>query len=100
VKTKAYRDWATEAALLMKLQARGRIEGPYAMHMEVDRPDRRRRDLTNLIKLVEDTIVKQGLVEDDSLLASLKMRWTKATEGRPGPVRVWLIATTGDDSDE
>jgi Holliday junction resolvase RusA-like endonuclease len=99
VKTRVYRDWATEAALLMKIQARGRIDGPYAIHVEVDRPDKRRRDLSNLLKVLEDTIVAQGLVEDDSLCERIKMRWTEKIDGRPGPVRVWLIATTGDDDD-
>jgi Holliday junction resolvase RusA-like endonuclease len=97
VKTRAYRDWATEAALLMKLQARGSIAGAYAIHVEIDRPDKRRRDLSNMLKVLEDTIVAQGLVEDDSLCDRIKMAWTDKIEGRPGPVRVWLIATGEDD---
>lgn len=96
VKTKTYKSWATEAALLMKLQARGSIAGPYAIHVEIDRPDKRRRDLSNLLKVLEDTIVQQGLVEDDSLCERIKMQWTDAIPGRAGPVRVWLISTTGD----
>jgi Holliday junction resolvase RusA-like endonuclease len=100
VKTKAYKDWQTQAKMRAILQPKGRIEGPYAMHVEIDRPDNRRRDLSNLFKTVEDFIVQQGYVEDDSLCERIKMKWTQKVEGRPGPVRVWLIATTGDDSDE
>ena len=100
VKTRVYRDWATEAALLMKMQVRGSIAGAYAIHVEVDRPDKRRRDLSNLLKVLEDTIVAQGLVEDDSLCERIKMQWTDRIDGRPGPVRVWLMATTGDDNGE
>ena len=99
VKTRTYKDWATEAALLMKIQAKGRIEGAYAIHVEIDRPDKRRRDLSNLLKVLEDTIVQQGLVEDDSLCERIKMKWTQKIEGRPGPVRVWLIATGDTDED-
>lgn len=98
VKTAAYKNWETEAALLAKLQARGKIEGPFAIHVEIDRPDKRRRDLDNHIKLVLDLCVKQGLVEDDSLCERIKMQWTDPIDGRPGPVRVWLIKT-GDDDD-
>lgn len=96
VKTKEYKSWATEAAILMKLQARGSIEGAYAIHVEIDRPDKRRRDLSNLLKVLEDTIVANGLVEDDSLCERIKMQWTTKVEGRPGPVRVWLISTQGE----
>jgi len=98
VKTKAYKDWATEAALLMKLQARGRIAGAYAIHVEIDRPDKRKRDLSNLLKILEDTIVAQGLVDDDSLCEHIDMKWTDHIPERPGPVRVWLIKK-GDDDD-
>ena len=98
VKTRAYRDWETEAKLQLLLQPKGRIEGPYALHVEIDRPDKRRRDLSNALKCLEDFIVKQGYVEDDSLCERIKMQWTDRIDGRPGPVRVWLIAT-GDDDD-
>ncbi len=100
VKTSKCRSWIAWAAFEMKRQARGSIAGAYAIHVEIDRPDNRRRDLSNFLKVLEDTIVAQGLVEDDSLCERIKMRWTQKIEGRPGPVRVWLIATTGDDSDE
>ena len=100
VKTKQYREWEREAALMALVQSRGRIEGPYAIHVEIDRPDKRRRDLSNTIKVIEDFCVSQGFVEDDSLCERIKMRWTDKIDGRPGPCRVWLIATTGDDSDE
>lgn len=98
VKTTAYKNWLTEAKLLTLTQPRGRIEGPYAIHVEIDRPDKRRRDLSNLLKTLEDFIVAQGYVEDDSLCERIKMAWTDSVPGRPGPVRVWLIAT-GDEDD-
>ena len=98
VKTAAYKNWLAEARLMTLVQPKGRIEGPYAIHVEIDRPDKRRRDLSNLLKTLEDFIVAQGYVEDDSLCDRIKMAWTDRIEGRPGPVRVWLIAT-GDDED-
>jgi Holliday junction resolvase RusA-like endonuclease len=98
VKTAAYKNWLAEARLMTLVQRKGRIEGPYAIHIEIDRPDKRRRDLSNLLKTLEDFIVAQGYVEDDSLCDRIKMAWTDRIEGRPGPVRVWLIKT-GDDDD-
>jgi len=98
VKTAAYKNWLAEARLMTLVQPKGRIEGSYAIHVEIDRPDKRRRDLSNLLKTLEDFIVAQGYVEDDSLCDRIKMAWTDKIEGRPGPVRVWLIKT-GDDDD-
>lgn len=97
VKTTAYKNWlaAAQAAVLQD-KVKGRIEGLYTMEIEVDRPDRRRRDLSNLIKTIEDFCVSMGFVEDDSLCERLQIKWTAPIEGRPGPVRVWLIATQGD----
>lgn len=99
VKTLAYKQWLAEAqAWVLEQKVRGRIEGAYAIHVEIDRPDRRRRDLSNTIKVIEDFCVSQGYVEDDSFCERIKMQWTDKVPNRPGPVRVWLIAT-GDDDD-
>lgn len=97
VKSKVYKDWLVEARLVTMLnkEARGKIEGAYAIHIEIDRPDKRRRDLSNTLKVIEDFCVSQGFVEDDSLCERIKMQWTDAIPGRAGPVRVWLISTTG-----
>ncbi len=100
VKTLAYKQWLAEAqAWTFEQKVRGRIEGPYAIHVEIDRPDKRRRDLSNLIKTLEDFCVSMGYVEDDSLCERIKMAWTDRIEGRPGPVRVWLIATGEGDGE-
>ena len=97
VKTTAYKTWIAAAQVAaIEQKVRGRIEGPYAIHVEIDKPDNRRRDLENLLKVISDFCVSQGYVEDDSLCDSIKMRWTSPIEGRPGPVRVWLIATKGE----
>ncbi len=100
VKTLAYKQWLAEAqAWVIEQKVRGRIQGAYAIHVEIDRPDKRRRDLSNTIKVIEDFCVSQGYVEDDSLCERIKLQWTDRIDGRPGPVRVWLIAT-GDDEDD
>ena len=98
VKTQEYKRWQDEAAMAVLVnKVCGKIDGAYAIHVEIDRPDKRRRDLSNLLKSIEDFCVLQGFVEDDSLCTSIKMKWTDAIEGRPGPCRVWLIATGGKD---
>lgn len=97
VKTGEYKAWQADALeAVLTGGVKGAIEGQYAIHVEIDRPDRRRRDLSNLLKAIEDFAVQQRYVEDDSLCTSIKMKWTDAIEDRPGPVRVWLIKAGED----
>lgn len=97
VKTQAYKTWLADAQeAVLRSRVRGRIEGPYAIHVEIDRPDKRRRDLGNTLKVIEDFCVAQGFVEDDSLCERIKMAWTNPLPDRPGPCRVWLISTGED----
>lgn len=92
LKSRDYRSWLTAAAYLLRAQAKGRIEGPYALHVEFCPPDRRKRDLDNRIKALSDAITEAGLVEDDCHCQRIKAEWVKE-----GPaVRAWLISTKGE----
>lgn len=51
------------------------ISGPVEVVMTFGRPDRRRRDLDNLGKAPLDTLVNAGIIDDDSAIQSLTMRW-------------------------
>jgi crossover junction endodeoxyribonuclease RusA len=93
VKTAAYTSWETEAAWKAREQAQGRISGPYAFHMRVQRPDRRARDLGNLEKVTHDLCVSLGIVEDDSLCQRILLEWSDEPPAKNAQVKVWLIAT-------
>lgn len=95
-KSPTYKRWIAEAdAALMEHRAQlsgplPRIYGPYAMRLLVEFPNNRRRDLSNVIKAVEDFCVQRGLVEDDSLCRRLEV------ERAPLPgrhVRISIIST-------
>jgi len=47
------------------------IEGSVLMEVKMYPPDRRKRDLDNHMKALQDAIVKAGLLEDDSLINQL-----------------------------
>lgn len=96
VKTKAYKDWWAEAAIMARLQQRGSIEGHYAFHMKADRPDRRCRDLGNLEKVTHDLCVQLGFVADDSLCERILLEWTDEPPKKAATVKVWLISTRGE----
>jgi len=46
-----------------------------AVHFVVTRPDKRRRDLSNLLKCLEDSLTKGGMWHDDSQIIDLRITW-------------------------
>lgn len=78
-KSKAYKAWIVEAGWLSK--RRDKIVGPWRITVLAKRPDKRRRDLDNLLKPIIDLVVSLGLVEDDSKLEMISARWVTSGEG-------------------
>lgn len=93
VKTAKYNDWLAAAGAIIQTQVRSneRIEGPYALRLRAYHPDKRRRDLSNLLKSTEDLLVNLGLIEDDSLCQIIEAEW--AVDPSVEGVKVWLIST-------
>jgi crossover junction endodeoxyribonuclease RusA len=79
----AYTQWLDEAGWHVAEQRRGHIRGPYRLGIAALRFDRRKRDLDNLIKPINDRL---GVVEDDCLAELISVRWV--TSGPPVTVRV------------
>lgn len=55
----------------------------YAMRVEIEafRPDRRRRDLDNLLKAILDSLTHAGVMEDDALIEDLRIYWADEVGG-------------------
>ena len=60
-------------------QGRKRHEGPVSVELLVSPPDKRRRDLDNVLKGLLDALAHAGVYEDDSQIDSLTVK-----RGRPG----------------
>lgn len=75
----AYKAWKNEAGGQILTQGRKRVKGRFSLAIYVVRPDRRKRDVANLIKAVEDLLVEMQVVEDDSLAERVSIQW--ADEG-------------------
>lgn len=75
----AYRS-AVAAAVLEQMGYRraAPIRAGVSLRLVAHPPDRRRRDLDNLLKAILDAIVKAGIIADDSQVHRLAMEW-----GRP-----------------
>jgi crossover junction endodeoxyribonuclease RusA len=55
----------------------------YAVKVEIEcyRPDRRRRDLDNLLKALLDSMTHAGVMQDDALIEDLRVYWADEIGG-------------------
>ena len=78
VKTARYKHWQTRC--LSEIE---RPENPIRELVSADymfrRPDKRKRDLGNLEKVTSDILGELGVLEDDSQIVDLRMRWGPIT---------------------
>jgi crossover junction endodeoxyribonuclease RusA len=80
-KSAAYKAWLTEAGWEVRSQHPDKIEGAYRLSIEATRPDKRRRDIDNLIKPVSDLLCFVGINEDDYFCQKVSAEWITAGEG-------------------
>ena len=73
-----YVAWRQAATLLLR-SAMAPVLGRYAFEIVACPPDRRIRDLDNLLKPVGDALQDTGVIENDHLVSHLQASW--------GPVR-------------
>lgn len=76
-KSQEYKDWLALAAWEIRAQLGPRkvISQPFKLTVRVDRPDKRKRDLDNLLKPILDLLGHYGLIENDSLCHWIDARW-------------------------
>lgn len=66
------------------------IAGPVSLAILVYEPDRRRRDISNLVKVIEDGLTRAGAWGDDSQVADLHIARKGVDRERP---RVDVVVT-------
>lgn len=82
VKSTAYRKWIEEASWVAKLAIKAkRITGPYALSVQIGKPDNRKRDIGNLEKPISDLLVSIGAVSDDSDCQRIEIEWSANVDG-------------------
>jgi crossover junction endodeoxyribonuclease RusA len=80
-KSDGYSAWLKEAGWMLKQQKAGSVPGKYKLTIEAVRPDKRRRDVDNLIKSVSDALQAFGVVVDDSLCEFVSAQWVIGDAG-------------------
>lgn len=82
VKTSAYDSWITYSGLSINRQKPQRINGPVQILIEAE--DRHaRRDISNIVKPLEDLLVRMKVIHDDNAkhVRSITAKWAPGIEG-------------------
>lgn len=80
-KSDEYCAWLNEAAWRIRAQRPGAIDGLYKISVHAARPDKRRRDLDNILKPIGDALQAAGVIRNDSDCEMLSARWVTDGEG-------------------
>lgn len=74
IKSAEYRAWIEEAGHVLNTQGPGLVKGKYELRLTIS--ERCRIDIDNCIKCVNDLLQKMGVVENDRLCRSLKVKFS------------------------
>lgn len=96
ITSKAGREYLQSACMAIKQQGATKLTGRLVVSIWVTVPDRRKRDLDNLLKPVLDALTHGEAYEDDGQIDRLMVG--RAGVGKPGCVRVTVqeIQASGD----
>lgn len=77
--TQKYLTWRRVAATEIMAQrpawAIKAIDGPVRLHVSLQRPDNKKRDLDNLLKCIQDVLVKMRTIQDDQWIHEIHADW-------------------------
>lgn len=67
------------------------LRGPLRIEISIYPPDRRKRDVDNAIKAINDSLEHGGAFEDDSQIEDLRIRRRRPVPGGRAIVRIWSM---------
>lgn len=80
-KSSSYANWLLNAGKVAMSQRPSGITGPYKISIQAKRPDKRKRDLDNIIKPISDLLQSVGVIENDCDCEMVSARWVSQGEG-------------------
>jgi Holliday junction resolvase RusA-like endonuclease len=95
--SKRYRDWILEAGQAVQAQLpKQEPVRAYRLWIDATPPDRRARDLDNLIKPTNDLLKRAGVIEDDHHCMAIIAMWAVEPPVKPGQLRVRIYNANAD----
>jgi crossover junction endodeoxyribonuclease RusA len=98
VRSAAYRRWATEADRWLQHQLANGLRlpatplaGELRLVITAAPPDKRRRDPSNHVKVLEDKLASWKIMEDDSQVHDLRIHWDRADPPTVTPGSVMVV---------
>ncbi len=88
-KTNIYKQWLEECSWMIKTQTKESVPRDYILQVVAKRPDKRRRDLDNLLKATSDLLVRTGIVSDDNFCRAIVAEWVDF--GPPMVVKIYPL---------
>lgn len=85
-KDPSYTRWIAQCEAEIFAQRLTPILGSYRLQIDATRPDKRKRDIDNIIKAVSDVLQHTGIIENDHLCVEVTARWVK--DGPPVLINV------------
>jgi Holliday junction resolvase RusA-like endonuclease len=95
IRSSKYDEWATEAGWELARQRPPKTLGPVSIHFDFQSGrDKRKRDITNLLKAPEDLLVKFKVIEadDNTIVQAISAGWSEAVKG----VRITITPIAGE----
>lgn len=83
-RSQRYDSWIQEAGAEIMRQRPKKVAGPVILLFEFQEgQDKRKRDISNLVKAPEDLLVKHGIIEadDGSIVREIRCKWAPDVEG-------------------
>tara|TARA_R110000787_G_scaffold104653_2_gene211921 strand:+ start:1079 stop:1447 length:369 start_codon:yes stop_codon:yes gene_type:complete len=81
-KTAKYTEWAADAQRHLLEQPKIKtITTPISVELAVGRPDKRKRDIDNIVKAVFDLLQNENVIEDDALIHDFRAYWSTDVVG-------------------
>jgi Holliday junction resolvase RusA-like endonuclease len=96
IRSSKYDEWAAEAGWELTRQRPSKVTGPVMLTFDFQsNRDKRKRDITNLLKAPEDLLVKFGIIEadDNTIVQFISAGWNPTVKG----VRITITPIAGED---
>lgn len=86
-----YKAWQRDVGKIFMAAKAQELPPPYKISYEVGRPDKRQRDIDNLIKPLNDALQRAGILTNDSLVDEIFIKWDNLTP--KGMVTIHVITS-------